>query len=32
VPSITRRGMWIDETLELAMGVVDSGTYFFMEG
>jgi len=27
VPSITRRGMWINEALELGMDVIENGTF-----
>jgi hypothetical protein len=28
MPSTTRRGMWMDETLKIAMDVVERGTHF----
>jgi len=27
MPSITKRGMWIDETLELEMDAIENGTF-----
>jgi hypothetical protein len=27
MPSITRKGMWIDEALELGMDVIENGTF-----